>query len=67
MGAFIELKMNVVFLKFLVWGYLTKLCLYMILVEMESADKDKIKNCELPGNLKTSVTFLGTFLQLSQF
>ena len=29
----------------------------MILVEMENADKDKIKNFELLGELKTSVTF----------
>ena len=29
----------------------------MILVEMESTDKDKIKNCESEGDLKTSVTF----------
>ena len=31
--------------------------LRMILVEMESTDKDKIKNCESEGDLKTSVTF----------
>ena len=34
----------------------------MILVERESADKGKVKNCELLGNLKTNVTFRVTMV-----
>ena len=33
-----------------IWNIVTKV--NMILVEMKSADKDKIKNCELLGGLK---------------